>query len=82
MEAPYPARSLVNSLELTPLARRRSAGRKKKRRRLQAHGKTAPPTRQPLFHHAAELRHILPLIAALEAAGAQDVALVVTPAGL
>lgn len=33
-------------------------------------------------HHAAELRHILPLIAALEAAGAQDVALVVTPAGL
>lgn len=31
-------------------------------------------------HHAAELRHILPLIAALEAAGAQDVALVVTPA--
>ncbi|MGC1506391.1 MAG: biopolymer transporter ExbD [Sulfitobacter sp.] len=32
-------------------------------------------------HHAAELRHILPLIGALEAAGAQDVALVVTPAG-
>ena len=32
-------------------------------------------------HHAAELRHILPLIAELEAAGAQDVALVVTPAG-
>ena len=31
-------------------------------------------------HHAAELRHILPLIAALEAAGARDVALVVTPA--
>ncbi len=31
-------------------------------------------------HHTAELRHILPLIAALEAAGAQDVALVVTPA--
>ncbi|MEW9921709.1 ExbD/TolR family protein [Marimonas sp. MJW-29] len=31
-------------------------------------------------HHAAELRHILPLIARLEAAGAQDVALVVTPA--
>lgn len=31
-------------------------------------------------HHAAELRHILPLVAALEAAGAQDVALVVTPA--
>ena len=31
-------------------------------------------------HHAAELRHILPLIAQLEAAGAQDVALVVTPA--
>ena len=31
-------------------------------------------------HHAAELRHILPLIAALEAGGAQDVALVVTPA--
>ncbi|MFC6640074.1 biopolymer transporter ExbD [Sulfitobacter sp. JBTF-M27] len=31
-------------------------------------------------HHAAELRHILPLIAELEAAGAKDVALVVTPA--
>lgn len=31
-------------------------------------------------HQAAELRHILPLIARLEAAGAQDVALVVTPA--
>ena len=31
-------------------------------------------------HHTAELRHILPLIAALEAAGAEDVALVVTPA--
>ncbi len=31
-------------------------------------------------HHAAELRHILPLIAVLEAAGAGDVALVVTPA--
>lgn len=31
-------------------------------------------------HHMAELRHILPLIGALEAAGAQDVALVVTPA--
>lgn len=31
-------------------------------------------------HEAAELRHILPLIAALEAAGARDVALVVTPA--
>ena len=31
-------------------------------------------------HHAAELRHILPLIAALEAAGAAEVALVVTPA--
>ena len=31
-------------------------------------------------HHAAELRHILPLIAALEAAGAREVALVVTPA--
>ena len=31
-------------------------------------------------HHAAELRHILPLIAELEAAGAREVALVVTPA--
>ena len=31
-------------------------------------------------HHAAELRHILPLIATLEASGARDVALVVTPA--
>lgn len=31
-------------------------------------------------HHAAELRHILPVIAALEAAGAREVALVVTPA--
>ncbi len=31
-------------------------------------------------HREAELRHILPLIAKLEAAGAQDVALVVTPA--
>ncbi|MEP5729444.1 MAG: biopolymer transporter ExbD [Sulfitobacter sp.] len=31
-------------------------------------------------HHNAELRHILPLIGVLEAAGAQDVALVVTPA--
>lgn len=31
-------------------------------------------------HRDAELRHILPLIARLEAAGAQDVALVVTPA--
>ena len=30
-------------------------------------------------HQAAELRHILPLVAALEAAGARDVALVVTP---
>lgn len=30
-------------------------------------------------HHATELRHILPLIAELEAAGAEDVALVVTP---
>lgn len=30
-------------------------------------------------HHATELRHILPLIAELEAAGAQDIALVVTP---
>lgn len=30
-------------------------------------------------HQDAELRHILPLIGALEAAGAQDVALVVTP---
>ena len=32
-------------------------------------------------HRDTELRHILPLIARLEAAGAQDVALVVTPAG-
>ena len=31
-------------------------------------------------HRDTELRHILPLIARLEAAGAQDVALVVTPA--
>lgn len=31
-------------------------------------------------HRDAELRHILPLIAKLEAAGARDVALVVTPA--
>ncbi|MFK7837117.1 MAG: ExbD/TolR family protein [Sulfitobacter sp.] len=31
-------------------------------------------------HHATELRHILPLIAELEAAGAREVALVVTPA--
>ncbi|MEM6939717.1 MAG: biopolymer transporter ExbD [Pseudomonadota bacterium] len=31
-------------------------------------------------HREAELRHILPLIARLEAAGARDVALVVTPA--
>lgn len=31
-------------------------------------------------HHAVELRHILPMIAALEAAGAREVALVVTPA--
>ena len=31
-------------------------------------------------HQAAELRHILPLIAELEAAGARDVALIVTPA--
>lgn len=31
-------------------------------------------------HQDAELRHILPLIARLEAAGAADVALVVTPA--
>ncbi|KIN70284.1 Transport energizing protein, ExbD/TolR family [Sulfitobacter noctilucae] len=30
-------------------------------------------------HHTAELRHILPLIAELEAAGAREVALVVTP---
>lgn len=30
-------------------------------------------------HRAAELRHVLPLIAALEAAGAREVALVVTP---
>lgn len=30
-------------------------------------------------HHASELRHILPLIAELEGAGAQDVALIVTP---
>ena len=32
-------------------------------------------------HQEAELRHILPLIGALEAAGAMDVALVVTPGG-
>ena len=31
-------------------------------------------------HKDAELRHILPIIAKLEAAGARDVALVVTPA--
>lgn len=31
-------------------------------------------------HHNAEVRNILPLIAQLEAAGARDVALVVTPA--
>ncbi|KIN70007.1 Transport energizing protein, ExbD/TolR family [Sulfitobacter noctilucicola] len=31
-------------------------------------------------HHNAELRHVLPLIAELEASGARDVALVVTPA--
>lgn len=31
-------------------------------------------------HQDAELRHILPMIAQLEAAGAQDVALIVTPA--
>jgi biopolymer transport protein ExbD len=33
------------------------------------------------MHQAAEVRHLLPLIAALEAAGAEEVALVVTPAG-
>ncbi|MCX7561216.1 biopolymer transporter ExbD [Sulfitobacter sp. F26204] len=32
-------------------------------------------------HHRAELRFILPMIAELEAAGAREVALVVTPAG-
>lgn len=32
-------------------------------------------------HRDTELRHVLPLIARLEAAGARDVALVVTPAG-
>lgn len=42
---------------------------------------TAPDTLIRInAHRDAELRHILPLIAKLEAAGARDVALVVTPA--
>lgn len=41
----------------------------------------APGTLVRVNAHAdAELRHILPLVAALEAAGAREVALVVTPA--
>jgi len=32
-------------------------------------------------HHLAELRHVLPLVAAAEALGVGDVVLVVTPAG-
>lgn len=33
-------------------------------------------------HHAAELRNLLPLVAKIEAQGARDVVLVVTPEGL